>query len=459
MFLTTSGILSGRYAVGQAADEGPVQATQQDRSELMRNKSIGERDRLLLQRLIESKSYPDISNLQVRMDRWPDREDRGFGGDKPNRTKYLKPGSYSKIDQFWDVKLIEVPSDLVFYAWPRYEFQGELKGPLGPGRHRYFDPRSGVVAANVNWQQDLTEFSDTLVSLASYEKGCAVKSKSDPVVKAYQQWIQKILELGFRGSPFEEPILAKEAETLQRLSANILRDGPKCEAPKKKKQKEVECPEGSFKLPEQVAARLSSQGFPLQEKPQGSGCYVRRATCPPGFMKVENPAIVQSLKSQGIEENPPGSNCFPEEPKKLQGPPPCEPPDGVRKTFGNGERICVRSCWTKEGRCSQGFEPQPHGTELVECAMRGGELRGLINTRTGKIRRDRISCIEPRRPRQARQPVAPPQPPRPAPGRVAPASRQPASPAAIDEARLPGGVLGYKAVAKQVGVGNLLFAY
>lgn len=340
----------------------------------------------------------------VRVDRWEDRKNHGFMGDKPNRTNYGKPGPNTDVSVYDKVRRISVPGNTKAIAFTGTNFSGS-KRVFGPGEYRGWAARSMLVVPNFSFNRVINQASAALSDFAKSSHGCIINAenwKTQPLVQAFSAFMDKVIAAHEPSDAADEYRKVKE-QVLLSLSDDVLRSQSECnllakppcrgglERPTSQQQREVfkrggyvETPTGSdcWKAPvacgegavkaQNAQVQQMLQGLGYVERPPGSKCYGKpQVRCPAGATQVTNDLVAQTLRASGYAENPPGSSCFmkPKVERKCST---------LWHVFPNRQRVCI-----------------PPNRYNPQCLAKGGRYEANINTRTGKIRTDTIACMIP----------------------------------------------------------------
>ena len=279
----TSGYYPGGNPLGQPIYTGPTvggpswvgQAAPADDIERQVQKQIALRDAASLESQLK-RPFPEPG--RVRVDRWEDRRNHGFMGDKPNRTKYAGKGANADTNVHDRVRLVEVPSGTKALAFPGRSFGGAMR-VLPPGRHG-FAAQSIIVMPNVDLDGMLDRAVAMIGGLASPAKGCLINQqnfRSFGVVQALYSYIDRLVAAYYQGTPYANVYANKKRDLENKLLSDILANQKACASPAAAAKAKAAAPKAALAAP---------------------------AVCPSGTFKATNAAIARAYQRAGYVESP-----------------------------------------------------------------------------------------------------------------------------------------------------------
>lgn len=163
----------------------------------------------------------------VRLDRWEDRRDHGFMGDKPNRTKQFNT-TFNSADIYDMVRSIEVPPGVQLIGFSGENLTGSMRR-FGPGVH-HATVRSGVVLPDVNIDALVDRLVQGVASLATPQNGCLINAsnyRNDPLVTALGQFLDAVAA---KFGPAGQQYLSKKQQVLGDIANNVISNWQACQA-------------------------------------------------------------------------------------------------------------------------------------------------------------------------------------------------------------------------------------
>lgn len=293
--------VGGPGFVGQAADQVERQV----------QRAIALRDAASLEQQLK-RPFPAPG--QVRVDRYWDRRNRGFMGDKPNRTKYANKGANPDTFVFDAVRRVEVPSGTKAVAFSGRNFGGDMR-VLPPGNHGY-NAQSIIVLPNVDLDGMLDRAVALIGQLSSPEKGCLINQsnfRSFGVVQALYAYIDRLVAEYYKGTPYENTYIAKKRDLENKLLSDILANQKACgegapaaqQKAAQAKQQQIPapevCPSGTYKAANANVARAYARAGYIESPPS---CWGKK--CPGGAYRASTQAEAEAYSNAGLTQLSPG---------------------------------------------------------------------------------------------------------------------------------------------------------
>lgn len=258
-----------------------------------------------VQQLMSQLQQPFPQAGTATVHRFSDAQDRGFMGDKPNRTKTRGQGAHPDVDIRVDrVRRLDVSAGTRVFAFTQQAFRGpvgqdpstppSLGTPYGPGTHMNVPPiKSIIVVPNVDFMSTIRQAMQTIKNLACPSSGCLINEgnyESHPAVMALVQYLDRVIAL-FSAHPQAAVQVGRDFEQyksnlLTNLARAVIANRAACSGQQQPGNQPQGCDEskGERALTPQQVATFKQFGIELtkvRDLAGGQACYTRQQAAAP----------------------------------------------------------------------------------------------------------------------------------------------------------------------------------